>query len=347
MHASTAFRPGHAIAIHLAAASILLAGMMLAARPAIAAEFTVETATVPEMKAVFGQVESRIVLPARGRIGGSVLTLGVSEGDMVQEGQTIALVVDEKIALQLQAAEAQLRALNSQLANARIEYERAQQLRASGTGTQSRLDTARTQLGVLTNQVAAAEADKGVIEQNAREGAVLAPANGRVLGVPVTPGSVILAGEVVARIAPGPYYLRLSLPERHATEIVQGAEVLVGERGVTKADTPLRAPKAGRIAKLYPEISDGRVIADVEVDGIGDYFVNERMLVSIPVGRRDVVSIPPEALHTRQGIDFVRILIDGRETEVAVIPGERFEQDGQPRIEVLTGLQPGDRVVLP
>ncbi len=312
-----------------------------------AAEFVVQPLTIAEMKAVFGQVESRIVVPARVRIGGSVQDLRVSQGDEVKEGNVIAVIVDDKLALQLDAAQARIDALASQLDNARLQLERAQQLRASGSGTQASLDQARMQFEVAANQVEAAKADKTVIEQSAREGTVAAPATGRVLTVPVTPGSVVMPGEEIARIAPGPYYLRLSLPERHAAEIVQGAEVLVGERGLTRSPDQPAPTHPGRIVKVYPEIVDGRVIADVEVAGIGDYFVNERTLVSIPVGKRSVLAVPPEAVRTLHGIDYVRLATASGEADVAVIVGERFDEGGTPRIEILTGLHGGDRIVLP
>ncbi|WP_319798479.1 efflux RND transporter periplasmic adaptor subunit [Nitrobacter sp.] len=311
-----------------------------------AAEFVVKATTIPEMKAVFGQVESRIVVPARARIGGSVRELRVTQGDEVREGQAIAVVVDDKLALQLNAAEAKIEALNSQLANARVQLERAQQLRASGSGTQVSLDQAKMQFEVATNQVAAAKAEKTVIEQSAREGTVFAPATGRVLTVPVTPGSVVMPGEDIARIAPGPYYLRLSLPERHASEITQGADVTVGARGLT-APGGLSAAHRGRIVKVYPEITDGRVIADVEVEGIGDYFVNERTLVSIPVGKRTVLAVPAAAIRTTHGVDYVRVATDAGAMDVAVILGETFADNGAGRVEILTGLRDGDRIVLP
>lgn len=330
-----------------------LAAVALAAMAAFAPlrsgaeDFVVQPLTIPEMKAVFGQVESRIVAPARARINGIVREVRVQEGDQVREGEVIALIVDDKLALQLNAADARIEALNSQLQNARVMLERAQQLRASGTGSQASLDTARTQFEVVTNQVAAAQAEKAVVEQSAREGDVLAPAAGRVLTVPVTLGSVILAGEEIARIAPGPYYLRLSLPERHAAEIVQGADVLVGERGLAQPAGDPATAHQGKIAKVYPEIVEGRVIADVEVAGIGDYFVNERTLVSIPVGKRTVLAVPPDTVRTIHGVDYVRLAAEGGEMDVAVILGEPFEQGGQRLVEVLTGLHAGDRVVRP
>lgn len=327
--------------------AILAAAVIIGATAAVASEFVVKATTIPEMKAVFGQVESRIVVPARARIGGSVRELRISQGDEVKEGQAIAVVVDDKLALQLNAAAAKIEALNSQLENARVQLERAQQLRASGSGTQVNLDQAKMQFEVATNQVAAAKAEKSVIEQSAREGTVSAPASGRVLTVPVTLGSVILPGEEIARIAPGPYYLRLSLPERHAAEIVQGSDVFVGERGLTQAPSQLPTARHGRIVKVYPEIVDGRVIADVEVEGIGDYFVNERTLVSIPVGKRTMLAVPAQAIRTVHGIDYLRVATSAGEMDVAVILGEAFEDDGQTRTEILTGLHDGDRIVLP
>jgi RND family efflux transporter MFP subunit len=318
-----------------------------AAPKVLAAEWTVQPRAVPEMKAVFGEVESRTVVPARARIPGTISAVRVSEGSEVKEGEVIGIVVDDKIALQLAAADAKIEALNSQLVNTRTQLDRAQQLRASGAGTQASLDQARMQFEVATNQVVAAEADKAVIEQSAREGEVLAPATGRVLTVPVTPGSVILAGEEVTRIATGPYYLRLSLPERHAREIVEGASVEVGERGNAQSSGRPVATRSGKIVKVYPEITNGRVIADVNVEGIGSYFVNERTLVSIPVGKRAVLAVPSEAVRTIHGIDYLRIATSSGEMDIAVILGEFFEDGGRTLVEILTGLHAGDRVMVP
>lgn len=316
--------------------------------PAEAADFVVRSIMVPDMKAVFGRVESTRIVPARARIGGSIRAIRVSEGDQVKEGQVLAVIVDDKLALELNAADAKIEALNSQLENARTELDRAQQLLARGATTQARVDQARTQFDVIVSQAAAAQAEKAVVEQRAREGEVLAPADGRILTVPVALGSVILAGEEIARIASGRYYLRLSLPERHAAEIRQGSIVRIGRRGLSSVTSGgLAEARPGRVAKVYPEIASGRVIADVEVDGIGDYFVNERTLVWIPVAQRSVIAVPPEAVTTRHGIDYVRIAAENGSLEVAVILGEAIQTVDGPRIEILTGLRGGDRIAMP
>ncbi|MGL4241109.1 MAG: efflux RND transporter periplasmic adaptor subunit, partial [Beijerinckiaceae bacterium] len=212
------------------AAGLVLALVMLAARPdrALAAEFVVQPTEIIDRKAVFGRVESRDVIPARARISGTVIRRSVDEGSLVRDGQAVALVADQKLALQLQAADARIQALDAELANARTELERAQALVARGITTQQRVDQLRTQRDVLVNQVSAARSDRAVIVQQASEGEVLAPRSGRVLSVPVTVGSVVMAGETIARIASGGYFLRLSLPERHAKSIREGDAVEVG-----------------------------------------------------------------------------------------------------------------------
>ncbi len=330
--------------------SSLIALLTIIASPTSvsAAEFVVQAVTVPDMKAVFGQVASRTVVPARARIGGSIREIRTSEGNEVRKDEVVAVVVDDKLALERSSADAKLKALLSQLDNARTELERSQQLLERGVTSQTRLDQAKLQFDVIVNQVAAARADVAVIEQRSREGEVLAPANGRVLRVPVTPGSVVLPGEEIARIASGQYFLRLSLPERHAAEIRQGATVRIDRRGLSATSRGSTTDaRTGRIAKVYPEIVDGRVIADVEVDDIGNYFVNERTMVWIPVAQRSVLAVPPHAVVTRQGVDYVRVATADGAISVSVIPGETLQLDDGPRIEILSGLRDGDRIVLP
>ncbi len=314
--------------------------------PAAAAEFTVRAVTRPDLKAVFGRVESRDVVPARARIGGTILTLNVEEGSAVKAGDVVAVVVDDKLALQLGAVDARLKALEAELRNASTELARAKKLLAGGVVPKSRVDALQTQVDVLTNQLAAAEADRSVLQQQSAEGEVVAPAPGRVLSVPVTQGSVIMPGETVARIAGGGYFLRLSLPERHAAHVKQGDGVLVGSRGMSDLEekTPLGR---GTIVKVYPEIEGGRVLADVEVEGLGDFFVGERTRVWIPVAERQVIAVPAGAVITRNGVDYIRLDSSSGEMDVPVITGESYEDGGGKYVEILSGLTGGDRVLTP
>jgi multidrug efflux system membrane fusion protein len=310
--------------------------LALTAVQALGAEFKVETVAIEDLKAVLATVESTHRVPARARIGGTLAGLSVSEGDMVQAGDRLANVGDIKIAYEGQAQEARIASAVATRDQAKIDLDRAVELKRSGVGTQARADDAKTRLEVAERALAAARAERQVVAQRSNEGAVLAPATGRVLKVHVTNGSVLLPGEPVADIAIENYLLRLRLPERHARFLKMGAKVQVADRGQSAAETL----REGEVVRVYPEIAQGRLMADVKVEGLGDYFVGERARVYISTGVREGVRVPQGFLIRRFGLTYAR-LKDG--PDVVVQPG-RADKDG---VEILSGLKAGDILVSP
>ncbi len=326
-------------------ATLAALGLALLAAPVGAAEkWVVGWRQVEDQKAVFATVESVDIARARTRISGTVVRLHVEDGDRVETGQVIAEVDDPKLALELASLDARIDALEARLSQATVTVKRLRQLRATGSASQSQLDAAETAFSVTTGELAAARADREVLRERRREGKVLAPDSGRVLETHVVEGEVVMPGEPVATIAVDRYVLRLRLPERHARFIRVGDPVRVGARGLSETPESVRE---GRIRKVYPELSNGQVIADVEVSGLGDYFVGERTRVWVATGRRQAIVIPRRFLRTRFGIDTVRVRgADGAPTEVVVQPGRGIDGD-EPAIEILSGLGPGDELIEP
>lgn len=313
----------------LFALPLLIGAPMIAAAP-----LEVQPIAVADSKAVFATVEPVDRTVARSRIAGTVVELAVNEGSRVEAGETIARVEDPKLSSELAAIDAQIRALEAQRSLAATELERARELRARQAIPQARLDEAEASFRVVEGNLAAKRAERAVVEQRIREGAVAAPRSGRVLHVRVTTGSYVLPGEPIAEIAVERYLLRARLPERHARFVRPGDQVRIGPRGLG----PGEPVGLGRIVEVYPELEAGRVVVDIEADGLGDYFVGERARIEIQTGSRSVVLIPPDYLQTRFGVDFVK-LADGRE----VVVQRGLERDGQ--IEILAGLRAGDRIV--
>ena len=311
---------------------------MLASCAAHAADLRITPVDIEDRKAVLATVEPVRQLAARTRLGGTIATLKVREGDLVKAGDVLANVTDQKLALQLQALDQRIRSQAAQRDQARTDFDRVQELQRRGVSSQTQLDQARTGLDVAERNLAAMQADRSVLEQQVVEGAVLAPGAGRVLNVPVSEGRVVLPGEVVATLAEDNYILRLSLPERHAQTMKAGDTVLIGERG---AETQgIDVARKGRVRLVYPEIQGGRVIADVEVEKLGDYFVGERTRVYVATGKRTAIVVPARAVYRRAGANFVR-LADG--SEIVVQPGE----SGSDGTEILSGLLAGDVVSVP
>lgn len=302
-----------------------------------AATVTVEPVQITEWKSVHGTVETRDRIPARARIGGTIDTLSVTEGDRVEAGQRIAVVEDDKFAFQLAALDAQHEALQARLDTARTELERGQALLERGVITTQRMDQLRTDVDVTRGQLRSLEAERLVLEQRISEGAVLSPGAGVVLSVPVARGSVVTPGEAVAVIGGGGVFLRLAVPERHAGALAEGDEILIGPQADGQA--------TGRLVKLYPQIEGGRVLADVEVAGLDPRYIGRRVPLRLPVGARPALLVPAAAVTTRGGLDYVTVEAPGGPVARVVVPGRTVTRDGTEWREILTGLHAGDRVV--
>ena len=315
--------------------------LLLVASPALADSLVVRETEIADRKAVIATVEPVHQLVARARIGGTIAALSIKEGDDVTASAVVAQVADAKLALQMQALDSRIASLKSQRDQAKTDFDRIADLARRGVSTQTQADQAKTNFEVAERNLAALKGDREVIAQQSSEGAVLAPAAGRVLSVPVSVGRVVMPGETIATLAQDKYILRLQLPERHAKFLRAGDRVAVGARGLVD---DAAATREGRVRIVYPEIQGGRVVADVEVSDLGDYFVGERTRVYVDAGKRKAVVIPAAYVYRRAAVNYVK-LADG--DEVVVQPGEVHDDNGARTVEILSGLVDGDKVAAP
>ncbi|QDP20899.1 efflux RND transporter periplasmic adaptor subunit [Bradyrhizobium cosmicum] len=322
---------------------VALAAATLQASLAKAETLTVARHVVTDEKAVFATVESISVVPARGRIGGTVVQLHVKEGDRVTAGQAIATIGDEKLGLQMKSLDAQIEALQAQANQAQIDFTRIEGLVERGTLPRVKLDEARTALNVAENGLRAKTAERAVINEQLNQGQVLAPTEGRVLKRLITIGSVVLPGDPIVTVAQQNFKLRLRVPERHARRLKAGDKVRVDG-----AELGGEAAKWGVVDLVYPLIEEGRVIADATVEGLGEYFVGDRLRVWISGGARPAFIVPAGYVTTRFGIDYVRLQKGGGVIDVPVQRGPELPTPALPDgLEILSGIRAGDQLVRP
>ncbi|MDY0029056.1 MAG: efflux RND transporter periplasmic adaptor subunit [Pseudobdellovibrionaceae bacterium] len=316
---------------------LLVAGV--SATSAYAQDYKVTSEAVADQKAVFATVETVDQISARARISGTIISLNVKEGDRVEAGQEIALVGDDKLALQIQSMDAQMSATAATRTKTEADLKRVQSLIGSGSVSKAELDAAKAAYMNADNQLKALTSQRQVIEQQVTEGKILAPTKGRVLQVPMTLGAVIMPGETVATLGAQAYILRLQLPERHARSIKVGDTVHLDREG--KDGTSYQD---GQIILVYPEIENGRVSADAQINGLEDFFVGERVRVWVSTGERQAIFIPSSYITTRAGIDYVAIKeTDGKKIEIPVQRGH-VRKDDTTMTEILSGLHAGDTV---
>lgn len=322
----------------------VFAAIGLSGTPVMAAETLVVTPqSITDEKAVFATVESISVVPARGRIGGTVIQLHVREGDRVAAGQAIATIGDDKLVLQMKSLDAQIEALQAQANQAQLDFTRTEGLVERGILPRIKLDEQRTALNVAENGLRAKTAERAVINEQLNQGQVLAPADGRVLKRLITVGSVVLAGDPIVTVAQQNFKLRLRVPERHARFLKAGDKIRVDG-----AEFVGEAAKSGVIDLVYPQIEEGRVIADATVEGLGEYFVGDRLRVWIAGSARPAFVIPSSYVTTRFGIDYVRLRKGGATIDVPVQRGRDLPTPSLPDgLEILSGIRSGDQLVQP
>jgi multidrug efflux system membrane fusion protein len=317
---------------------LVLLVVALISKTAMADEvIRLEPEAITEWKAVYGQIETRDRVPARARIGGVVVELELTEGDRVVAGQRLATVEDDKLSFQRDAIDARLTAARARLATAETELDRGETLLERGVITNQRMDELRTAVDVISGEINTLESERLVIEQQVAEGQVLSPVDGVLLSVPISRGSVVTPGDAVAEVGGGGVFLRLSIPERHATDLSEGDVIeLTAENGAT-----------GRLVKLYPLIEGGRVEADVEIEGLDARYVGRRVPVRLPVGEREALLLPQAAVERFGALDMVTVETFEGEMRRVVVPGQTVMREGEPWREILSGLAPGDRGVVP
>lgn len=255
------------------------------------------------------------------RIPGILTTLSVHEGDMVRKGEVIGRIVDSQLGPQAAAYRAQM-------VQAEAELKRVKFLHDNGVYADARLEQAQAAAAAARAQYVASTAVAG-------QGAVVAPATGRVLHADVPAGAPVAPGMAIAVITAGPTIVRLELPESLADKVHAGSAVRAGGIGNGIA--------TGHVIKLYPSVAAGQVTADVEMPGIDDKLIGRRVAASVETGSRKALLVPTAYVEQRYGIDYVTLVVkDGSASQVPVQTAPSSEPG---KIEILSGVSAGDTLI--
>ncbi len=251
------------------------------------------------------------------RIPGILTTLSVREGDMVSRGQVIGRVVDNQLGYQSQATGAVAAQARAELARVRFLYQK-------GVYAKARLEQAEA----MATSADAQHAEVGAV---AAQGAVVAPASGRVLHADVPAGAPVAPGMAIAVITAGPTVVRLEMPESLAGKVHPGSRVTATGLG------------EGRVTKLYPSVSTGRVSADVAMPGIDNSLIGRRVAARVETGTRKALLVPPGYVTTRYGIDYVTVL--AKDGSAVLAPVQTAPSGEAGKVEILSGAAAGDTLI--
>ena len=287
-----------------------------------------ELGTAARTVSASGAVEPLRTVAINSQLGGSVLAVNVEEGSRVSAGTVLARIDSRELSAQLAAAEAALEAATraadraQQLFDQQIvtaaEYERDMTAASAARATRDQL---RTRIGYAT---------------------VRSPIAGTVLAKNVERGDIVSANRELFTVADiSTLVVRVPVSELDVTGLDVGDEV-----EVTLDALPGRR-LAGRIRRIFPSADTLTRLVPVEVElrGAATRDVRPGFLARVTFSldpRGNVLLVPASAVVDAAAGAAVFRVKDGTASRTSVRRGDNY----QGRVEILSGLVPGDTIVI-
>ncbi|MGE4369046.1 MAG: MdtA/MuxA family multidrug efflux RND transporter periplasmic adaptor subunit [Burkholderiaceae bacterium] len=296
-----------------------------------------------------GTVTAFETVTVRSRVDGQLQAVYFTDGAAVQAGDVLALVDPRPFQVRLDQANGQLAQTQAQLNNARQDLARFQTLFRQSSIARQQVDS---QLALVAQLQAQVQADQAAVDEAALQLSftrIQAPIDGRLGLGKVDAGNMIASGDtegLVVITRTRPISVRFSLPQSQL-------QAVLAQR---KADASLRVELYGRDDRQ--RLASGVLVAiDNQIDVAtgtvalqADFpnedeslFPNQFVNVRLFVDRRDSVVIPQVAVQHGSVGAFVYVLnSDSTVSLRKVVTG--WVQDE--RVAIVSGLEPGDRVVV-
>jgi membrane fusion protein (multidrug efflux system) len=275
---------------------------------------------------------SGVVAPIRtvgvnSQLAGALLSIHAEEGDRVAAGEPLARLDDREIRAQLTAAEAAFEVADA-------AYQRAVQLRDQQVITLPEFERDRTAR-------AAAQSQLDQLRARAGYAVVAAPIDGVVTEKRVEAGDVVGNQSRLFTLADvSTLVVRVGVSELDVVELAPGDRVELALDAYPGRSFP------GHVRRIFPSGDPTTRLVPVEValDATDAAVARPGFLARATFAlstRSDVLLIPASALVSGAGSASVFVIEDGRALRRTVVPGLTSEG----RIEVVSGLEPGERVV--
>ncbi|MFC0216885.1 membrane fusion protein (multidrug efflux system) [Pseudochelatococcus lubricantis] len=280
------------------------------------------------------------------------------EGADVKSGDLLFRLERPPYEADIEAKEAAVAQAQAQLDNANTAFDRADQLRKSGSGSQSALDNALAAQRTAAAQLRAARAALRVSQINLDYTEIHSPIDGRIGRVSATVGNVVspTTGTLATVVSQDPMHVTFPVPTRQLVELQQRH---AAEGGVSKGlRLRLRLPD-GRAYHLvgtldFVDVSvaaatdsitlRGSIANPADENGRRELFNDEFVRVILEsVTAQKVLAIPRAAVLTDQQGNFVYVV---NAEKVAEVRRVRIGQSSAGTATVVDGLVVGDTIVV-
>jgi multidrug efflux system membrane fusion protein len=297
-----------------------------------------------------GTVTSLATVTIRTQISGYLQKIDFKEGDDVKKGDLLAEIDSRPYEATLAQARGQLARDEAMLKGAQVDLTRYQGLAAQNAVPHQTLDT---QVALVAQDQGTVEADRATVksaEVNLQYCRILSPLDGRVGLRQVDQGNYVTPGDanglvVITQLQP--ISVLFTVPEDNLQAIskrLQAGAVLPAaaydRSGAAKiADGTLQTfdsqidPTTGTIKLRAQFPNDTKALYP-------NQFVNVRLLLDT---HKDVTTMTTAGIQ--RGVPGTFVYLINPDSTVSVRPVKLGITDGD-RVEVLSGIAPGDRIVI-
>ena len=305
---------------------------------------------IPVVIRALGTVTPLATVNVKTQITGQLVEVHLKEGQMVKEGELLAVVDPRPYEVALQQAQGQLQRDEALLRNAQIDHERYKKLVAQDSIARQQLDT---QAALVRQYEAALVIDQALVDAarlNVTYTKIVAPLTGRIGLRQVDKGNYVTMGDttsICVIIQVQPISVVFTIPEDSLPTVRRrlrsGAALEVRaldraqkvELGVGRLDT-----SDNQIDATTGTVKLRAVFENSDESLFPNQFVNIRLLVETV---KDATIVPSAAIQRGQPGTFVYLVKADDTVEIRVV--DLGVTDGE-RVAVTKGLQVGDLVVV-
>jgi membrane fusion protein (multidrug efflux system) len=303
-------------------------GRMAGERAVPVATAAVEVGTIARSITVSGVVQPLRSVGINSQLAGAVREVNVEEGDVVRRGTVLARLDDREIRAQVASAEAAFEVAQATFQRSERLFERQVITRAEYDRDRAAYMAARAQLDQLRTRLAYATIE--------------APINGIVTEKFIEAGDIVSTQSRLFTLADlDTLVARVQVSELDVVELREGATV-----DISLDAYPDRLFKA-RIRRIFPTADPATRLVPVEValDEEANAYARPGFLarVRLALGTRSgVLLVPASAIVGDAGSPAVFVVREDRAFRRTVETGLTSEG----RVEIVAGLQPGERVIV-
>ena len=317
---------------------------------------TAETRDISRQIKSFGNIRAQEIVQVTPQLSNRITQVYAELGDTVKQGEVLAEIYDAPFRDRFQQAKAQIEQSRSSYVRDSLQFERQQELYQKDLISGSEYESAKATFESSKAQLQSSKASLTESRENLNNTRITSPVYGVVLNRNISEGDLATTGQVAYEIANlVGYQARVYLPleEWKNVEIGQSVDFRVSNQ-------PSISGK-GRVTQISPRLNPttglGEVIISLTQDGDSIY---QGVLVEATINvetHNNAVVIPRAAL-----VENVQTLIEPesntiqlersysafvvKDDSLAIQSELRLGIEQGDKVEVLSGLQPGDEIVI-